>query len=399
MSSSSEWQTRTVDELCERVTSGGTPSRTKREFYSGGTIPWVKTGELQDAYITTTEEFITSAAVSASSAKVLPTDTVLMAMYGATVGALGILGVEASCNQASCAMIVNPTIANPRWLFYSLLNDRERIVSRATGAAQQNLSGQTIRGFEYLTPPLREQQAIAEVLGALDDKIAANTALAAKAEEVLRTEVDAEWLSRPDRDAALSDFVALNPPTPHTTDDTPLYIDMKKLPERGWSVDAPDRREPKGGARFLRGDTLLARITPCLENRKTGFVDNIPAGEIAIGSTEFVVLRALPHIAPPIAFLLATESRFRDFAIQNMVGTSGRQRVAASDLARFDMPSPAASWLSGFGERATAIFTHVESLQNENRTLAATRDALLPQLMSGKLRVRDAEQIASEAGA
>ena len=311
-------------------------------------------------------------------------------------------GGHIGAGQRTTHLRANPSKVSNRYLYYLLTapSTQQRLLGQAMGSTVAHLRVADLKSFALPTlPPLPEQQAVAEVLGALDDKIAANTALAAKAEEVLRTEVDAEWLSRPDRDAALSDFVALNPPTPHTTDDTPLYIDMKKLPERGWSVDAPDRREPKGGARFLRGDTLLARITPCLENRKTGFVDNIPAGEIAIGSTEFVVLRALPHIAPPIAFLLATESRFRDFAIQNMVGTSGRQRVAASDLARFDMPSPAASWLSGFGERATAIFTHVESLQNENRTLAATRDALLPQLMSGKLRVRDAEQIASEAGA
>ncbi|KQV07021.1 hypothetical protein ASC63_06680 [Leifsonia sp. Root112D2] len=248
-------------------------------------------------------------------------------------------------------------------------------------------------------PPLPTQQAIAEVLGALDDKIAANTEVASTAEQFLRTEMDSAWLQRPDREAVLSDFVDLNPPTPKPNDSQPLYVDMKKLPESGWSIDAPDRREAKGGARFQRGDVLLARITPCLENRKTGYVDNIDDGETAIGSTEFIVLRARDGVAPPIAFLLATEARFREFAIQNMVGTSGRQRVTASDLARFALPKPGEGWLADFGNRATALFEQVESLHKENTTLAATRDALLPQLMSGTLRVRDVEKLASEVGA
>lgn len=287
------------------------------------------------------------------------------------------------------------------FLFYALQTDfvRAELEGRATGTTVVGIRQPALRAVRLMAPNVKEQQAIAEVLGALDDKISANTALASRAEDLLRTEIDAEWLSHPSRDALLSDFVDLNPFTPSPRDSEPLYVDMKKLPESGWSIDAPDRREAKGGARFNRGDTLLARITPCLENRKTGYVDNIPDGDTAIGSTEFIVLRARAGVAPPIGFLVATESRFREFAIQNMVGTSGRQRVAASDLARFEMPQPDAEWLAQFGARASALFAQVESLQAENRTLAATRDALLRQLMSGKLRVRDAEAAASAAGA
>lgn len=394
----SGWEMRTVDWLCTRVTSGGTPSRSHPEYY-GGSVPWIKTGELQDDLILASEEKLSSEGIAKSSAKLLPPGTILMAMYGATVGALGRLGREATCNQASCAMIVDRSRADERWLFYSLLHDRSRVVGRATGAAQQNLSAATIKSFTYATPPLAEQRAIAEVLGALDDKIAANAAVASTAEQLLRTEIDAGWLIHPARGAVLSDFVDLNPSTPSPRESEPLYVDMKKLPESGWSISAPERREAKGGARFNRGDTLLARITPCLENRKTGYVDNIQDGDTAIGSTEFIVLRARAGVAPPVAFLLATESRFREFAIQNMVGTSGRQRVAAADLARFELPVPDAVWLADFGARTAAVFRHVESLHAENRTLAATRDALLPQLMSGKLRVRDAEAAASAAGA
>src|SRR5690606_40287303 len=99
------WHLSSVDELCLRVTSGGTPSRANPAFFVHGTVPWVKTGELKDSYIFDTEEKITESAIRGSSAKKLPVGTVLMAMYGATVGALGMLGREATCNQACCAMI------------------------------------------------------------------------------------------------------------------------------------------------------------------------------------------------------------------------------------------------------------------------------------------------------
>src|SRR5699024_4911517 len=173
----SEWQTRTVEELCERITSGGTPRRSEPRYYHDGAIPWIKTGELHDAYVTQYEECITQEGLENSSAKLLPQDTILMAMYGATVGALGMLAEPATCNQASCALIANLQECHPRWLFYRLLDDRDRIVSYATGAAQQNLSGTLIRDLKYRVPSLEEQRAIAEVLGALDDKIEANRKL------------------------------------------------------------------------------------------------------------------------------------------------------------------------------------------------------------------------------
>ena len=100
-------QVLTVDDVCLRVTSGGTPSRRIPEYFDGS-IPWLKTQELRDGWVYETEEHITQAAVENSSAKLLPTNTVMMAMYGATVGKLAILGAEMTCNQAACAMIVDP---------------------------------------------------------------------------------------------------------------------------------------------------------------------------------------------------------------------------------------------------------------------------------------------------
>ena len=169
-----EWIHVALADVCLRITSGGTPSRRNPAYYEGGIWPWVKTQELQDSWIDDTEEHITEDAITASSAKVLPANTVLLAMYGATVGQLGILRRPMACNQACCALIANPDKADFRFLYFYLLHIRSKLKSLATGAAQQNLSGTVIKSLRLLLPPLPEQRTIAHILGTLDDKIELN---------------------------------------------------------------------------------------------------------------------------------------------------------------------------------------------------------------------------------
>ena len=397
MSNLTSWRELSVDDLCLRVTSGGTPKRTVPEYYSPATIPWVKTGDLLDTYVSSYSEYISDRGLQESSAKILPADTVLMAMYGATVGALGILSEEATCNQASCALITDPEVCNPRWLFYALLNGRNYIVSQATGAAQQNLSGKTIRQFRFLTPPISEQRAIAEVLGALDDKIAANNRAFRIVEYLGVAKFTQLGLDEESQNAPVpfADFFEVNPRRT-VTSDAPITVNMQALPTTGPLINSWSRGKRKGGARFTNGDTLLARITPCLENRKTAYVDFLNADEVGIGSTEFIVLRSKEGLPLGLSYFMAISSRFRDFAIQNMVGTSGRQRVSAQDLERYSLSPIDRSHLQEFGEWADINLAYLGSLRDENNALSATRDALLPQLMSGKLRVRDAEAVVED---
>jgi type I restriction enzyme S subunit len=251
-------------------------------------------------------------------------------------------------------------------------------------------------------PGKAEQVAIGAALGSLDDKIAANTKLAETALAFLEVHFAALGLNRDpaedDAGVGLDELVDLNPKLAASSEAEPVYVDMQKLPVAGMSISAWEHRPPKGGARFINGDTLLARITPCLENRKTGFVDFLKDGQVGIGSTEFIVMRSRPGIPKQLSYFLATSKRFRTYAIRHMVGTSGRQRVSALDLAGYTVSKPDPEELARFGKISTGHFKLLKSLTDENRTLAATRDALLPQLMSGKLRVKDAEKALENAG-
>ncbi len=156
---------RTIADVCIKVTSGGTPRRSTATFYEDGIWPWVKTKELVDGWLNHTEEYITEVAVAASSAKILPEDTILMAMYGATVGKLGILSRPMACNQACCGMIVDSQEADFRYLFYQLQYVRPQIKGLATGAAQQNLSMELIKSLQFAFPSLPSSPWIKYLFG------------------------------------------------------------------------------------------------------------------------------------------------------------------------------------------------------------------------------------------
>ena len=182
------WQMRSVESVCTRVTTGGTPSRRRPDFFVNGTIPWFKTGELKDRLLFDSEEHITEEALESSSAKVFPANTVLMAMYGDgdTIATLGVLRRPAATNQACCAMMPDPDTCDWRYLFYALKHTRPALLRVVVGGAQRNLSGTIIRQHEFPLPPLAEQKAIAAVLGALDDKIELNRRMNATLEAMAR---------------------------------------------------------------------------------------------------------------------------------------------------------------------------------------------------------------------
>lgn len=132
--------------------SGGTPSRKNPDFFTGD-IPWVKTQELQNCFITDTDEKITDDALKQSTAKLYPNRTVLVAMYGATIGQIGILASEASCNQACCAVVPRDGSASYIYAFLFFLESKPKLVSLGMGAAQNNINQQIVRSFPMILPP------------------------------------------------------------------------------------------------------------------------------------------------------------------------------------------------------------------------------------------------------
>lgn len=146
------WSITTVSEFCKETKSGATPSRSKPSFWDNGTIPWLKSGEVHNGISLKTEEFITQTALENSSVKLLPSDTVLMAMYGVTAGEVGYLAIPATTNQAVCGMVC-PSRSDSAYLFFALLQNQDAASRLSNGGAQDNLSKNFIDGIHLICPP------------------------------------------------------------------------------------------------------------------------------------------------------------------------------------------------------------------------------------------------------
>jgi type I restriction enzyme S subunit len=219
---------------------------------------------------------------------------------------------------------------NPRFLRYWALGPEmsghlDSFGHNTDMAPYLSLSDQ--RRLTITLPRDNTQEAIAGILGALDDKIAVNDRIAFTLEEILTLRFEQLGMidGRESELAPMSDLIDFNPRESAPKGSVAPYVDMAALPTRQARVRSWGQREPKSGTKFRNGDTLLARITPCLENGKTGYVDSLPDGAVGLGSTEFIVMRAKPGTPRQLPYFLARNSLFREHAIRNMAGTSGRR--------------------------------------------------------------------------
>jgi type I restriction enzyme S subunit len=347
------------------------------------------------------------------------------------------------CVGAFCAVIrADPRGVHPDFLGFVLQSPdfRTHVETHAVGTAIMNLSRERILGFSLKLPPLPEQRAIAHILGTLDDKIELNRRMSETLEamaralfkawfvdfEPVRAKMEGRWQRGqslpglpahlydlfPDRlvDSELGEIpegwrvveleqvIEINPPRVLRRGQCAPYLDMASMPTRGHVPLRVVERPYTSGTRFTNGDTLLARITPCLENGKTAFVDFLAPNEVGWGSTEFIVLRPKPPLPAEFGYCLARDPGFREFAIQSMTGTSGRQRVQPEALARYLLVVPSDGVAKAFGALVEPWFRKASASERESRTLAALRDAILPKLIRGEIRVKDAEQFLKERG-
>lgn len=201
------------------------------------------------------------------------------------------------------------------------------------------------------------------------------------------------------RATTVAEALEFNPSRPLSKGVDARYLEMANAPTTGHRpLRSVERRAFGSGCKFRNGDALLAKITPCLENGKSAFVDFLTEDEVGWGSTEFIVLRAKPVLPQYGAYLLARYEPFRQFAIQAMTGTSGRQRVELSRLAQFPVALPPDSSIAATIEPTlSTLQLRIAANDEQAKSLAALRDSLLPRLISGKLRLPEAQAQIEEA--
>jgi type I restriction enzyme S subunit len=184
------------------------------------------------------------------------------------------------------------------------------------------------------------------------------------------------------------EVIEVNPTTAIEKNGPVKYVPMAAISTDGMSVDSEllEERSKSTSVHFKNGDTLLARITPCLENGKTGYVDFLEDGEVACGSTEFIVLRG-KRLSSFNAYCLARSERLRGIAIKSMIGSSGRQRVQTSCFGEFLVPIPPQRLLKDFDDFASETFHQIKVLTRMNVRLIKARNLILPKMLSGELAV------------
>ncbi|MFV8294024.1 restriction endonuclease subunit S [Faecalibacterium taiwanense] len=168
-----------------KITSGGTPSRTHSEYYEDGTIPWVKTGDLKDKYLFETDEKISQLGLENSSARIYLKNTVLLAMYGATIGATSILKIDAATNQA-CAAFSPRKDTLPEYLYAFLESQKDKFIKDAVGGAQPNLSAGYLKTIEFKLPSLEQQTRITRNLSKIDELLLLRKQQLAKLDELVK---------------------------------------------------------------------------------------------------------------------------------------------------------------------------------------------------------------------
>lgn len=286
---------------------------------------------------------------------------------------------------------VDTTIADPYFIYYyltqsSVIESLQAIAEQST-STYPSIKPSDIEDIELDLPELETQKKIGSTLRMLDRKIALNEEINDNLQQQAFSVFDNLIANAENNDYTVSDYAFLNPKRTLAKNQVARSIDMSQLSTSGAFPSGWEMKPFNGGMRFTNGDTLLARITPCLENGKTAFIDFLDDGEVAFGSTEYIVLAPKNDTPPEMLYCLARYPAFVDYAVKNMNGSSGRQRVSAETVGQYRLPLFDKHSLVLFKEVVSPIFLKMRYNSLENMRLAELRDALLPKLMSGEIDV------------
>ena len=286
-------------------------------------------------------------------------------------------------------------VSDGKFVYYLSISPEIRgvaIKSMVGSSGRQRVQQDVLENYCISLPSLPTQQKIANILSSLDDKIEVNRRINEQLEELAQSLFNRMFFENKELDRLpLSSFANINPLRRLSQGTEARYIEMAALPTKGsfpidWSY-----KPFGGGMKFTNGDTIMARITPCLENGKTAYIDFLDNEEIAFGSTEYIVISAKGKYCSALFYFLARNKEFVDYAVGHMNGSSGRQRVSGTDIANFPMPNISIEDSNKFAEVAMPIMDVIRNNSLENRNLTALRDTLLPKLMSGEIDVNEVE--------
>lgn len=285
-------------------------------------------------------------------------------------------------------------IVNPKFLYYYLTQNQTteflHSIAEASTSTYPSLKPSDLEVLDIILPPLSEQERIASILSSLDDKIdllnRQNQTLESMSGALFRhyfiDNPKEEW-----KDGVISDLIDFNPTRKLTKNTVAPFLEMSELSTRTYAPNGWYERAYTSGTKFQNGDTLLARITPCLENGKTAYVDFLKKDQVGWGSTEYIVMRPKEILHPFFAYVIAKLQDFRDFAESCMSGSSGRQRVDVENLKSYEIQIPDSENIKHFNVFAESTVSKMNNNNQQIHTLTKLRDTLLPMLMSAEVKI------------
>lgn len=400
------WEAVKLPYLTDKITSGGTPSRSKAEYFENGSINWVKTGELRDCYIYESKEKITKEAIKNSSAKLFPVDTLLVAMYGATIGQTAYLKAECSTNQACCAIIFNQKIANPHFYWKYFYYIKDILISKGIGAGQPNISQGIISDLTVPLPPLKEQEKIANILSTVDDKL-----------DVIQTQIDkTETLKKGLLQKLLSEGIGHTEFKDSELGKIPNDWEIKRIEETARIIRGASPR-PKGDPRYYGGNIPRLMGTDVTRDGKYVIPKNdylteegakksrfLPKGTLTIVCSGTVGVPAILGIDACIHdgflalvdleknvnveflyYLFSTlQEKFDNSATHGGIFTN----LTTSIIKEFNIPVPPIEEQKEIVEILSTADKKLEVLKAKKKKYQTLKQGLLQTLLTGKIRVK-----------
>lgn len=394
----SEWRKCKLSDVAMKFAMGPFGSNIKAENFTNTGVPVIRGTNLNyyryvdGKFVYLTEE----KANQLKSSNCFPGDIVVT--HRGTLGQVGLIPFSKFdryvISQSGMKVTVNPKFLDSNFLLYFFKSNigQNELLQHESQVGVPSISNPltSLKSVSLNLPSIEEQKAIASVLSSLDDKIdllhRQNKTLEAMAETLFRQwfveEAEDDW-----KEGTISDLIEFNPARKLAKGEIAPYLEMAALSTNTFNPNGWYPREFSSGTKFINGDTLLARITPCLENGKTAYITFLENEQVAWGSTEYIVMRPKGNLHPFFAYSLARNIDFRDYAEGCLAGSSGRQRVDVDHLKDYKISIPSATRIKNYNAFAESITPKLHANSQQIHTLETLRDTLLPKLMSGEVRV------------
>lgn len=376
-----------IEQICTSICSGGTPRRDNKKYYENGNIPWLNTKEISFNQIAKTERNITELGLKNSSAKWIPENSVIIAMYGATAAKAAINLFPLTTNQACCNLTVDPKVADFRFIFYWFKNNFSQIAGLANGGAQQNLSVASIKNLKLYLPHLEVQNRVADILWTIDQKINLISRINDYLYDYIDTlfgnkvleSVDKSWAAATLLDIAnYKNGLAMQNFRPVASDPGLPVIKIKELGQGQCTLDTERCKSNIDEAVHIHDGDLIFSWSGTLK------LDFWAGGEAALNQHLFKVTS---NKYAPWFYFLWTKCYMQNFVAQAADRATTMGHIKRSALSEAEVFIPPANQMCELDKLFNPIIKQIISLKVESRKLAELRDSLLPKLMSGELDV------------